>query len=276
MSRHDLDQPVFRDHYPNANVVKTAAKKSRRRNYVIEDSGRRLLVSVTDSDSTANLAESAAVEALSRSDVPIAQIVETFEDSTCRYLVQDFLDAISVDERLRAADKDESFRLGSMMGMLLDRLHSLPASRFDGLPSPSGSWWEWIRSLRPDLHLPPGLTITDPEIAFVHNDFVPHNILLEPNTCEILALIDFEWSFLGDPTWDVGYLNWWLRTDDYPYPQDCWAGVQATYRHSVDDVRANFYASIRSPEPMTWWEGAVPPPVGWLKRRRDVPDTNAP
>ncbi len=267
MRNRDLDRAAFRERYPNATVVRALSKKSRRRTYVVKDSGRFLLVCVTDAQSAANLIEAVAVRALSRLNVPVASITETFEDSESRYLVQNYLDAMSLDEGLRAADNEESFLLGTIMGALLRRLRSLPANKFEGLPSPAGSWWDWLRSLRTDLPFRDDLTGTDAEIAFVHNDFVPHNVLLKKGSAhEVLAVIDFEWSFLGDPIWDVGYLNWWLQTDDYPHPEECLSGVKAAYGYPVDEARGSFYASIRCPEPMTWWEEGLPPPVGWLHR----------
>ena len=277
MRNRDLDRAAFRERYPNATVVRAISKKSRRRTYVVKDSGRLLLICVTDAQSTANLIEAVAVRALSRLDVPVASITETFGDSESRYLVQNYLDATSLDERLKAADNEESFRLGTIMGALLRRLRSLPASKFEGLPSPAGSWWDWIRSLRTGLPFRDDLTGSNVEITFVHNDFVPHNVLLKKESAhEVLALIDFEWSFLGDPTWDVGYLSWWLETEGYPHPEECWAGVRAAYKYPVDEARAEFYASIRSPEQMAWWQEGVPPPVGGLTELGDESHTNAP
>ena len=127
-------------------------------------------------------------------------------------------------------------------------------------------------SLRPDLQPSSELTASEPEIVFVHNDFLPHNILLEPDSCVVLAVIDFEWSFLGDPMWDIGYLDWWLQTDDYPYPVRCWDGVQESYGHSIDQTRATFYGRVRCPEPRTWWHDDVPPPVGWLNTSSAAPE----
>ena len=277
MRTSDLDRPSFRERYPEAAVVNVLAKKSRRRQYLIEDGRRLLLVCVTDADSGANLIEEAMVGTLSRLGLPVAPIFDTFSDSRCRYLVQDYLEATSLDERLRTADKEGSFRLGSVMGALLHRLHSLPVSEFGGLPGPTSAWWDWIRGLRPGLPIPDDLLRSNPGTGFVHNDFLPHNVLLQGGSAgDVLALIDFEWSFLGDPMWDVGYLNWWLQTDDYPYPDECLSGVKAAYGHPVDEARGSFYASIRCPEPMTWWEEGLPPPVGWLHRGGKSSDTNAP
>ncbi len=277
MRNRDLDSAAFRERYPNATVVRAISKKSRRRTYVVKDSGRFLLVCVTDAQSTANLIEAVAVRALSRLDVPVASITDTFEDSESRYLVQDYLEATSLDERLRTADKEGSFRLGSVMGALLHRLHSLPVSEFGGLPGPTSAWWDWIRHLRPGLPIPDDLLRSNPGTGFVHNDFLPHNVLLQGGSAgDVSALIDFEWSFLGDPMLDVGYLNWWLQTDDYPHPEECLAGVKAAYGHPVDEARGSFYASIRCPEPMTWWEEGLPPPVGWLHRGGKSSDANAP
>ena len=242
---------MFRNRYPAVTVV-GRTRKSRRRTYTIAETERRLVVSVTEVDSNANLIELAAVKTLSKLGVPVANVVDTFEDSGRRYLVQEFVNGTPLPEALISTDGIGSFRLGEIMGRLLQTIHSVPVGQFEGLPSAERSWWDWIRMLEPNLPLSEDLTVTEPDIAFVHNDFLPHNILLKPNGSEVAALIDFEWCFLGDPTWDVGYLKWWLDTDDYSHPQECWSGVQSAYDKSIDERLAEFYASLRRPEPSTW------------------------
>ncbi len=265
--RHDdLELQVLRARYPGAQVMQRT-RKSRRRTYTIKESTRQMLVSVTHATSGANVIELEAVKTLSKFGVPVAKLVETFEDRIGRYLVQEFVNGTPLDEVLNLADSDESFRLGETMGKLLQTVHSVPTGDFEGVPSPEGSWWDWIGLLQPGLSLPDGAIATEPEITFVHNDFLPHNVLITPNGTEVAALIDFEWCFLGDPTWDIGYLKWWLDQDDYPHSQQCWSGVQSTYAGSIDSPLGDFYASLRRPEPGTWWRGSMPPPVAWLSQR---------
>ncbi len=270
----DLDRQAFRDRYPTATLIE-AKTKSRRRKYLVEDRGERLLVSVTNADSNANVTERTLSAALSSLGIPVPHVVAFFQDGACWYLVHEFVDGILLQDRLAAADKKESRRLGGIMGTLLQRLHSFPIQQFAGLPAPKGSWWQWIKDLMPELSIPPLLRESEPEIAFVHNDFLPHNIILKGDGSGVAALIDFEWSFLGDPTWDIGYLRWWVETGGYPYPEDCWEGIGVAYRRLFDEEAASFYASVRCPEPMEWWQDSKPPPIAWLSEE-DLTDTSAP
>src|SRR3990172_2525542 len=115
MRLDDLECPMFRDRYPAAKVI-GSTRKSRRRTYTITETERRLVVSVTGVNSNANLIELAAVRTLSKLGVPVADVVDTFEDRGRRYLVQDFVDGTPLEEALISADGSESFRLGEIMG----------------------------------------------------------------------------------------------------------------------------------------------------------------
>ena len=46
----------------------------------------------------------------------------------------------------------------------------------------------------------------------VHGDFGPNNILIDPESFEITALLDWEFAHLGDPIEDLAWCEWIVRT----------------------------------------------------------------
>jgi aminoglycoside phosphotransferase (APT) family kinase protein len=58
-----------------------------------------------------------------------------------------------------------------------------------------------------------------PEIppAFIHNDYKYDNLVLDPETLEIKALLDWEMATVGDPLMDLGTsLGYWAEQGDHP------------------------------------------------------------
>jgi aminoglycoside phosphotransferase len=74
-------------------------------------------------------------------------------------------------------------------GIMLQRIHQLdPAEIADALPSPVGEGQ-----------------------VLVHGDHGPQNVLLDPATLEITAVLDWEWAHAGDPVEDLAWCEWILR-----------------------------------------------------------------
>jgi aminoglycoside phosphotransferase len=47
--------------------------------------------------------------------------------------------------------------------------------------------------------------------VLVHGDFGPNNVLLDPGTFEITAVVDWEFAHLGDPVEDLAWCEWIVR-----------------------------------------------------------------
>lgn len=60
----------------------------------------------------------------------------------------------------------------------------------------------------------PVAVMTDGTLAdvVVHGDFGPNNILLERDTLEVIAVIDWEWCHPGSPIEDAAWCEWIVRT----------------------------------------------------------------
>ncbi|MFB4421339.1 phosphotransferase [Streptomyces sp. QL37] len=46
----------------------------------------------------------------------------------------------------------------------------------------------------------------------MHGDFGPNNVLLDPGTFEVTAVVDWEFAHLGDPVEDLAWCEWIVRT----------------------------------------------------------------
>jgi Phosphotransferase enzyme family len=56
--------------------------------------------------------------------------------------------------------------------------------------------------------------------VIVHGDFGPNNLLIDPDSGAVAALVDWEWMHIGDPVDDLAWCEWILRTfhpDAVPY-----------------------------------------------------------
>lgn len=49
------------------------------------------------------------------------------------------------------------------------------------------------------------------ELGVVHGDFGPHNMLFDPITFDVLAVLDWEWSGIGAPILDLAWCEWIVR-----------------------------------------------------------------
>jgi Phosphotransferase enzyme family len=48
--------------------------------------------------------------------------------------------------------------------------------------------------------------------VLVHGDFGPNNVLLDPVTLEVTAVLDWEFSHVGEPVEDLAWCEWIVRT----------------------------------------------------------------
>ncbi|MGY0489421.1 phosphotransferase family protein [Streptomyces sp. WG-D5] len=48
--------------------------------------------------------------------------------------------------------------------------------------------------------------------VLVHGDFGPNNVLLDPDTFQVTAVVDWEFAHCGDPVEDLAWCEWIVRT----------------------------------------------------------------
>lgn len=49
------------------------------------------------------------------------------------------------------------------------------------------------------------------DLQWVHGDFGPNNILFDPTTVDVAAVLDWEWAGPGDPIVDIAWCEWIVR-----------------------------------------------------------------
>jgi aminoglycoside phosphotransferase (APT) family kinase protein len=161
-------------------------------------------------------------------------------------LVTSFLAGVRGDELLPALDGAALGRVGAALGTLLAELGGMPMLRpgpfvgpdlaigdfgVDGLP-------DYLEQRLPELgHLAPAELVGLREVALdaqtvldtvartvlVHSDLNPKNLLFDPDTLALTAVLDWEYAHAGHPFTDLGNL---LRFEREPVLE---AAVLAAY-----------------------------------------------
>ncbi len=70
--------------------------------------------------------------------------------------------------------------------------------------------------------------------ALVHGDFGPNNVLIDPRSFAVTALLDWEFAHLGDPIEDLAWCEWIVRTH-HPDHVDALAGFFDAYGGHVPE-----------------------------------------
>lgn len=130
------------------------------------------------------------------------------ENSTralCKSFIDKFVDLHNVDYAacgLADLGKPEGYVERQIEGWI---------SRYNKAITPDAPSWEpvmaWLRDKMPADHPKPGL---------VHNDYRFDNVILDPdNPMQIIGVLDWEMTTIGDPLMDLGNtLAYWIEADD--------------------------------------------------------------
>jgi aminoglycoside phosphotransferase (APT) family kinase protein len=184
----------------------------------------------------------AAVLQLMRGIVPVPPVLEVRRPDPAAdvpaLLVTGFVDGVRGDLVLPELDDAGAARVGRNLGRVLDRLAHLPTLWAGSFTAPSlaiepfplelTDLPSYVESRRDDLvsWSADELTGLDDVAAtsqdlldeagrtcFVHSDFNTRNVLLDPGTLEVTAVLDWEFAHSGSPYTDTGNL---LRFDRRP------------------------------------------------------------
>jgi aminoglycoside phosphotransferase (APT) family kinase protein len=201
----------------------------------------------------------AAVLRLVRGLLPVPEVLEVRRadpsSGSPGLLVTTYLPGERLDVLLPRLDTASRATVGREVGLLLARLAQMPMPRaglfVDGdlrvSPFPAGDLAGFVAAQREGTALqawPPqeydalvavadrAQTILEPvrRTCLVHSDLNPKNMLVDPETCRVTALLDWEFAHAGLPVTDLGNL---LRFDR----DEAFAGaVLETYRAGVVDA----------------------------------------
>lgn len=101
-------------------------------------------------------------------------------------LTMRFMRGVHGQELLEAGHGDGVLRA---CGTTLQQIHRLDVSKIAAaLPCPAGK-----------------------RQVLVHGDYGPNNVLLDPSTLEITAVLDWEWAHPGEPAEDLAWCEWIVR-----------------------------------------------------------------
>jgi aminoglycoside phosphotransferase (APT) family kinase protein len=181
----------------------------------------------------------AAVLRLVRGLVPVPEVLEVRPSSAAQdrpgVLVTSYVDGSRGDELLPTLGPEELGRVGAVLGGLVADLGGMPMLRAGAFADADLTIQPWqldlpayVEDLEPRLaHLSvdelEGLRLvaleaqtlldTVPRTCLVHSDLNPKNLLLDPETLELAAVLDWEYAHAGHPFTDLGNL---LRFDRDP------------------------------------------------------------
>ncbi|MFE7228010.1 phosphotransferase family protein [Nocardioides sp. NPDC057577] len=201
-----------------------------------------------------------ALHRLVRGLVPVPDVLEVRRadpaTGTPGLLVTEFVEGVRGDLLLADLDEAQRGRLGRCLGEIAGTLAGMPflsagtfadkdlrveafeldltewvesyAERLDWSPSDL----EGLRDVAADAH---DLLDTVARVSLVHSDLNPKNLIVDPETLRVRAVLDWEFAHAGSPFADLGNL---LRFDrDAAYASGVLAGYVGVRGGSATDAR---------------------------------------
>ncbi|KAF2219684.1 kinase-like domain-containing protein [Elsinoe ampelina] len=161
-------------------------------------------------------------------DVPVPRVLCDFEDDNAYYLITEYIEGVGMNE----LTEDQKAVVKQELLTHIDSLHKLKSARLGG---PSG------------LVIPPyrirlateqdkwRLKETDSEqYVFCHNDLSQHNVIVDPDTLKINAIVDWEYA---------GFYPAYFEMAVYERP-----GPSAAFLEGETDNRQELLDFLRSQE----------------------------
>lgn len=201
--------------------------------FLAEAAGERSVVRVYARPSARGAAAhevDSALLRLVRGLVPVPEVLEVRRavGDMPALLVTSYVDGERLDQVLPRLSEEDRGRLGRRLGSVLARLAAMPflragvfvdgELRIDPFVAEDTDLTRWIGAH--DLGLEPGEQAGVDEVAeaaqaeldevrrvsLVHGDLVPENVLVDPVSLEVVALLDWELAHAGNPYADLGSL----------------------------------------------------------------------
>lgn len=197
----------------------------------------------------------AALLRLVRGLVPVPAVLEVrpARDGLPPMLVTEYVEGERADVVLPRLAGGDLRRLGVSLGRIAATFAGMPQLRAGGFADAdlrvepwTGDLLDWVQGHRESLA---GIDVAALEtvadraqdlldsvgrVTLVHSDLNPKNVLIDPATLEVRAVLDFEFSHAGHPFTDLGNL---VRFDrDADYVDGVLAGWSALRGETADDL----------------------------------------
>lgn len=133
------------------------------------------------------------------SDIPVPTLYACFEDDNSAYLITSYIDGVSMS----SLTDDQKAVVAQELEVHIKSLHSLRGSRIGGafghviLP-----YRVLQKTFIDDWDLEPS---SSAEYAFCHNDLSQQNVIVDPETLKIAAIIDWEYAGFFPEEFDVPF-----------------------------------------------------------------------
>ncbi len=135
------------------------------------------------------LNEAAAMQFVSKhTKIPVPVLHCAFADDDAVYLVMEYVSGVSMD----VLTEDEKHVVKQELAKHLESLHSLRSSTLGGISGLMIPPYRVLsKTFKDDWDLRPSET---EEYVFCHNDLSQHNVIVDPKSLRINAIIDWEYA----------------------------------------------------------------------------------
>jgi aminoglycoside phosphotransferase (APT) family kinase protein len=134
-------------------------------------------------------------------DIPVPTLLCHFEDSGAYYLITEYIEGVSMSE---LTEEDKAVVREELVSQIA-KLKTLKSCRIGG---PAGvvipPYRVLQRSEKDTWNLPPS---SHDEYVFCHNDLSQQNVIVDPDTLRIRAIIDWEYSGFFPPRFEFPFYN---------------------------------------------------------------------
>lgn len=134
------------------------------------------------------------------SSIPVPDLHACFKDDNCAYLIMSYVEGVGMDS---LAD-DQKEIVTQELKEHLKTMHSLRSSKLGGVSGQVILPYRLFRKTpRDDWEMQEASS--ENEYAFCHNDLSQHNVIVNPDTLKIAAIIDWEYAGFFPEEFDSPY-----------------------------------------------------------------------
>jgi aminoglycoside phosphotransferase len=182
-----------RKYFFNINDTTFIKRTLRRSEWMYNMTGNLVVPSTTMRYRLEN--EAACLKYLASTDIPIANLQGIFQDDGAVYLMTKYIDGVSMthlEQEQKNIVKKELETYRDVLKSLRSKKPGIPGTTF--ICPQYRVFRDWrkhsVWKVKDDVELEEG----EEDFVFCHNDLAQHNVIVDPETLNIKAIIDWEFS----------------------------------------------------------------------------------